>query len=84
MLGAFVGRFGFAVCLFLIGCVFASAQNAQPPVYGFGAASCSTYLSEIKMRGSEGTLLFVGARFHLCGKRSHQFAGISPSPKSDI
>jgi hypothetical protein len=58
MLGAFVGRFGFAVCLFLIGCVFASAQNAQPPVYGFGAASCSTYLSEIKMRGEQAKALY--------------------------
>jgi hypothetical protein len=31
--------------------VSASAQNVQPPVYGFGAERCSTYLSDIRARG---------------------------------
>jgi hypothetical protein len=54
---AFVDRFGFAACLFLGASVSTSAQNV-PPVYGFGAASCSTYLSDIKTKGDQAKALY--------------------------
>jgi hypothetical protein len=44
--------------LFMSACVSAGAQNRAPPVYGFGSASCSTYLSDIRLRGEQAKAIY--------------------------
>src|SRR5260370_11223535 len=46
----------FTAATFLIWCSPCSAQ--KPPSYGFGAAPCSTFLSDIRLHGDQGRTMY--------------------------